>query len=101
MQRLRNRVFFFLDLFLFPLATYLAYVIRFEGTSWTAAVNDTFIVYVLASIPVKLLVMYSLGMYRRLWRYASVADLELMIKACVVSGLLCGGIGGVIIPALG
>ena len=85
MQRVRNRFFFFIDLVLLPLATYLAYVARFEGTQWPAEAQIALIGYLLATVPIKLLVLYGAGLYRRLWRYATVSDLELIIGACTVS----------------
>ncbi len=101
MQRVRNRFFFFIDLVLLPLATYLAYVARFEGTQWPAEAQIALIGYLLATVPIKLLVLYGAGLYRRLWRYATVSDLELIIGACTVSALLAATFGAVILPLTG
>jgi FlaA1/EpsC-like NDP-sugar epimerase len=101
MHRVRNRLFFLIDLLLLPCATYVAYVARFEGTQWPPEAQRVLVGYVLASVPLKLLILYGSGMYRRLWRYASVADLELILGVGAVSGLLCAGVGGIILPALG
>ena len=101
MKRLRNRSFFLLDVALLPLAAYLSYVIRFEGTEWSGAVNATLIAYLLVTVPLKLAVLYAFGMYRRLWRYASVADLEVILAACGVSAVACAVVAGIFIPTLG
>ena len=36
MRRVRNRIFFFADVLVLPVAAVLAYLIRFEGTNWPA-----------------------------------------------------------------
>ncbi|MDB4886641.1 MAG: polysaccharide biosynthesis protein CapD [Gemmatimonadetes bacterium] len=100
MHRVRNRLFFFIDLLLLPAATYLAYVIRFEGNSWSREIHETLLVFLLVAVPLKLLVLYGFGMYRRLWRYASIADLELILGACVISGILCAATAGFVLPGL-
>jgi FlaA1/EpsC-like NDP-sugar epimerase len=100
MQRVRNRLFFLIDVLLLPLATYLSYVVRFEGTEWSADINTTLVAFLVATVPVKLAVLYERGMYRRLWRYASVADVELILSSCAISALLCGGVAVLILPLL-
>jgi FlaA1/EpsC-like NDP-sugar epimerase len=99
--RVRNKYFFALDLLLFPAVAYLSYVIRFEGTTWSADQQRVLIGFIVAAVPLKLVVLYVAGMYRRLWRYASVTDLEMIVAASAVSGTLCGILGGVLLPLFG
>ena len=50
-------------------------------------------VFALAVIPLKLVALIWLGMYRRMWRYASVTDLEVMVLAavcCAAIDFVCG-----------
>ena len=101
MHRVRNRIFFVIDLILLPVATYLAYVARFEGAQWSPQVNTTLVRFVVATLPIKLLILYGAGMYRRLWRYASIADLELVGIVCMISGVVCGILGAILLPAVG
>jgi FlaA1/EpsC-like NDP-sugar epimerase len=100
MHRVRNRLFFLVDLLLLPVATYLAYLARFEGANWSRETQTVLIVFVLTIVPLKLLVLFSAGMYRRLWRYASVADLELVLGVGLVSGALAGVVGALVLPLL-
>ena len=101
MQRVRNRLFFFSDILLLPLAALLSYLIRFEGPNWSVDSGDALTGFILYGLPVKLLILYALGMYRRLWRYASVSDLELIARASALSGVVLMLLGAIVLPALG
>jgi FlaA1/EpsC-like NDP-sugar epimerase len=92
---LRNRVFFALDLLFLPLAAIIAFSARFEGP-WPADLRLAFLVFVVCAVPLKLLLLLWLGLYRRLWRYASVTDLEMLIlgaAACAVVDVVLGTFG--------
>lgn len=96
----RNRYFFVLDALLLPLAAVVGYAIRFEGWSWWRTELDVALPYLLVAVPLKLLLLWSAGLYRRLWRYASIADLERVLLgglACVFAGMV---IGAVLLPTL-
>ena len=70
---LRNRAFFVSDLILLPACAVLAFAARFEGP-WDASITSLlygFVARVAAAQADALL--FVLGMYRRLWRYASVS----------------------------
>jgi FlaA1/EpsC-like NDP-sugar epimerase len=98
---LRNRHLLVLDLTLLPLAALLAFTIRFESFSWPPPYAEVAAVYLVVSIPVKVGLLLTLGLYRRLWRFASISELESIIGATVASGLLCALIGGWVMPVLG
>ena len=92
---LRNRAYFGSDLVLLPLCAVTAFAARFDGLS-QPDVRSTLTVFVLAAVPLKLLLLLWLGLYRRLWRYASVTDLEMLIAgaaACAVVDAVLGTIG--------
>ena len=92
---LRNRVFFALDLLFLPIAAIVAFSARFEGP-WPADMKLAFTVFVLCAVPLKLALLLWLGLYRRLWRYASVTDLEMLIAgagACAVVDVVLGTFG--------
>ena len=92
---LRNRAFFALDLVFLPLAALVAFTARFEGP-WPADVERALQVFVLSAVPLKLLLLFLLGLYRRLWRYASVTDLEMLIAgagACAAVDVALGTVG--------
>jgi FlaA1/EpsC-like NDP-sugar epimerase len=89
---LRNRVFFVSDLILLPASAVLAFAARYEGP-WDQSIRTGLVAFVLSSVPLKLALLIAVGMYRRLWRYASVADVEMLIgasAACAVIDVLLG-----------
>ncbi|MDB4915956.1 MAG: hypothetical protein JWM95_3600 [Gemmatimonadetes bacterium] len=100
MRRVRNRFFFLSDVVLLPLSALFAFLIVFEGANWDLATGAAITPFLLVAVPVKLLVLYSLGMYSRLWRYASVTDLELIGRASGISGVVTALLGAVLLPAL-
>jgi FlaA1/EpsC-like NDP-sugar epimerase len=93
--RLRNRAFFASDLVLLPLGAAVAFAARFDGV-WPPEVPRMMAAFVLTAVPLKILCLFWLGLYRRLWRYASVTDLELLVAgaaACAVVDVVLGTIG--------
>ena len=100
MRRVRNRFFVLSDVVLLPLATLLAYLIRFEGANWDPVTGNALMPFVLVAIPVKLLLLLGLGMYARLWRYASVTDLELIARASAISGAVITLLGALLLPSI-
>ncbi|MBK6424313.1 MAG: polysaccharide biosynthesis protein [Gemmatimonadetes bacterium] len=98
----RNRYLFALDLVLLPLATYLAFVVRFEGLfDWREPYRAVAPVFLAVTLPVKLALLISFGLYRRLWRFASVSELESILLATGTSAVLCSVIGLWVLPWLG
>jgi FlaA1/EpsC-like NDP-sugar epimerase len=97
----RNRHLLALDLVLLPLATLAAYTIRFEGLDWPEPYRTAAAAYLLAALPIKLTLLLIVGLYRRLWRYASVSELEAILLATGTSAALCAILGVFLLPALG
>src|SRR5688500_3238284 len=92
---LRNRAFFASDLILLPLCAVVAFAARYDGLD-SPQVRDMLRVFVLSGVPLKVALLLWLGMYRRLWRYASVADMELLLLgagACALVDILLGTVG--------
>ena len=85
--RIRNRYLFASDLLLFASATVLSFALRFEGFEWGSAQNHAALLFVLISLPLKLAIFWRVGIYRRLWRYAGIIDIERLISASTASGL--------------
>lgn len=98
--RLRNRAFFVTDLLFLPLCAVAAFKARYEGL-WTVDISDLLAAFVLGTVPLKLIALIALGLYRRLWRYASVSDVEMLLVAGVCFAVIDGGVGVVLLPALG
>src|SRR5690349_20649950 len=99
-SHLRNRYLLLIDAALLPLMALLAFVIRFEGGEWPFGMEQVFTAYALCSLPVKLLVLHRSGLYARLWRYASVGDLEVLAAAAAASAVTGALVGVVIVPLL-
>ena len=97
---LRNRVFVLSDVVLIPSSGLLAFTSRYDGV-WDAGLTRAFLVFVLLTLPVKLFLLFALGLYRRLWRYASVSDVELLVAAAFACALVDGAVGVIIIPRIG
>jgi len=95
----RNRAFLLIDLVLLPLVLVAAYSIRFEGLNWGGGQRAVLLRYLLFAMPIKLGIFWLAGLYRRLWRYASIGDLECILTAGVVSSVACLFIGAIALPA--
>lgn len=98
--RLRNRAFFLSDLLLIPVCIYIAFAARFEGP-WTRDVVAVFQAFLATAVPLNMLALVSLGLYRRLWRYASVSDVEMLLKSALACAAIDAILGVFVLPAFG
>jgi len=89
--RLRNRHLLLLDLFLIPLASYAAFILRLErfhlATYWPA-----FLLFTGVALIIMPLVFRSTGIYSLYWRYASIEELLLLAGSVTIGSFLAGGI---------
>src|SRR5258705_481145 len=99
--RIRNRYLFASDALLFSSATVLSFALRFEGFEWGPAQNHAALLFLLICLPLKLAIFWRVGIYRRLWRYAGIIDIERLISASTASGLAGLLIRAVLPPGLG
>lgn len=97
---LRNRHLFAADAVATVFATLLAFTVRFEDVSFVLNNARLVVPYLVFSVPLRLLVFFYAGLYRRLWRHASVGELRQIVTAGSVAALLCAGLGLVLLPAL-
>ncbi len=101
MLTLRNRHFFFIDLALLPLVAVMSFALRLDALgmqNWTAAI----LVWIVLSVPIKLLVFYWFGLYRQFWRYASVDELVLIALATAMGEVVAAALlFSVIVPLSG
>jgi FlaA1/EpsC-like NDP-sugar epimerase len=100
-SRVRNRYLFGSDLLLFASATILSFALRFEGYEWGPDLTRAAVLFLAICLPIKLAIFWRVGIYRRLWRYAGIMDVERLISASIASGLTCLVIGAWIMPAVG
>ncbi|MCU0610666.1 MAG: polysaccharide biosynthesis protein [Candidatus Eisenbacteria bacterium] len=97
----RNRYFFILDLLLLPAAAVLAFVLRLD-VGQLAGARKALGVFALVVVPIKLVVFYWMGLYGRLWRYASIDELVRIIGATgLASALGAAAVMGFAIHAWG
>ena len=101
-MHLRNRHLIVFDAISMVVAIGLAYSVRFEGLSWlTDGQGEVCAWYLGIAAPLRLLGFWSLGLYRRLWAFASVADLERVLAAALLGGAVSGVVGLVLLSGLG
>jgi FlaA1/EpsC-like NDP-sugar epimerase len=96
---LRNRHLFLGDVVTLPLALWLAFVTRFEGMPWPAGMWTVFGVVLVLGVPAKLAAMWRVGLYGRLWSYASVRDVTVLAGAVVAAMIVTALIGLIVVPA--
>jgi FlaA1/EpsC-like NDP-sugar epimerase len=82
-------------------APVVAFAVRFEDFDWLGQNLRLVLPYVLLAGPVRLFVFYTLGMYRRLWRHASIGELKQILVAGGVAAVLAAVIGLWIMPYTG
>jgi FlaA1/EpsC-like NDP-sugar epimerase len=73
----------------------IAFAARFDGLD-QPGVREQMTVFVLTAVPLKLLLLLWVGLYRRLWRYASVSDVEMLLvgaAGCAVVDAAVGAVG--------
>ncbi|GAB4536598.1 MAG: hypothetical protein Kow0063_22310 [Anaerolineae bacterium] len=86
-----GRILAISDLISFSLAYVLAFAIRFDNTTYS--INEQLGLYWPVFFPIlviKLIVFERMGLYHRLWRYASVRELLSIVVAVVFSSTLSG-----------
>src|SRR4051812_47062757 len=96
---MRTRPLFLLDALALIVAPLLAFVVRFEDVEWLGQNLRMVLPYILLAGPVRLLVFYYLGMYRRLWRHASIGELKQILVAGGIAASLAAIVGFWIMPA--
>jgi FlaA1/EpsC-like NDP-sugar epimerase len=83
------------------IAVGLAYILRFNGLPPTSAERLTAITFAVVTAPIALAVFVFAGLYRRIWSYASVAEVERIIVGVSIAAVSSTLIGLVLLPATG
>ena len=75
------------DTVLVGLAYFLAYYLRFDGNISAASLAQwkNTVVWI---IPLKLASLYFFGLYKGMWRYTGIYDLENLVKACIAGSAI-------------
>ena len=98
---MKNRIFLALDLILAIAVVVVAFTARYEGLNWWPRMARVAIAYFAVAVSIKIGLFLSVGLYRRLWRYASVADLEMLLVAGLLGTVTSFVVGLVILPGTG
>lgn len=98
---LRVRYLMLLDLILVLLATVLAFVVRYEAlvSVWPYIVEN-WSYFVLAPL-VRLPIYFSFRLYNRMWRYASIVEMKMIVAASLVSSAIIFIVNFGLLPTLG
>lgn len=83
---MRNRYILLGDFLLVALAAFGAFALRFDWRFYLE--RHEFLPYLALALVVKLPTFYLFGMYRRLWRYATVSDLIAIATAVLMSSIV-------------
>src|SRR5690606_28853338 len=100
LQVIRNRWYVVADLLILFLGTVLGYLARFEGAEGLQQVQADFSFLVL-SAPLRVAVLWALGVYRVLWRHASARDFVRLGAAGALAGAVNLVFGAVAVGPLG
>jgi FlaA1/EpsC-like NDP-sugar epimerase len=96
---MRNRHLFLLDAAALVVVPFIAFVVRFEDFGWPGQNLRMVLPYILLAGPIRLVVFYNVGMYRRLWRHASIGELRQILVAGGIAAIFAAMIGFWIMPA--
>jgi FlaA1/EpsC-like NDP-sugar epimerase len=98
-RTLRNRHMLMLDVASLILSCVIAYNISFEGFGqWVnTEQRNVFVWFLTLSVPMRIALFWFLGLYRRYWSLASVAELERVLAAGVAAGACSFAIGIVLL----
>ena len=78
---MRNRYFFLLDVTLLSLIPFVALVLRLEGVAGLGGYERTLLLFTLLTLPLRLVIAWRAGLYRCVWRFASITELERILVA--------------------
>jgi FlaA1/EpsC-like NDP-sugar epimerase len=98
---MRNRHLFLFDLLLLAPIPFVVLGLRLETFRWDTATTQTVVAYAAFSLATRLLVAYGVGIYRFLWRHASLVELERLLYSGVTSGVITFLAGAFVIRGLG
>lgn len=92
-DRLRNRHLFVADAISVVFASLISFAVRFEDVGWIGANWQLVWLYIGLTAPLRMATFYWSGMYRRLWRHASLGELRQILVAVSIAGSISALIG--------
>ena len=89
-QQLKLFFLAFMDIFIVAIAPYLSLYIRLEGATNNPFYDQLFHILP-AFVVIRLITFYFFGLYKRLWRYASIDEVVVIVGAVTVSSTFIAG----------
>jgi FlaA1/EpsC-like NDP-sugar epimerase len=87
----RNRYLLIADLILIVISVLVSFALKLELDNFFPYYRAIFMM-VMVAIMVKPVIYYSFGLYRRLWVYASVNELKIIVAAVAVSSVIVSAV---------
>jgi FlaA1/EpsC-like NDP-sugar epimerase len=97
---MRNRHLLLLDAISVVASPIIAFAVRFEDFGWVGDHLSLVLPYILIAGPLRLVVFYSFGMYKRLWRHASIGELRQILVAGGIAAFIAAVIGLWLLPTV-
>ena len=91
-RNVRNRYLFFGDIFLSLVAVLASYVVRLELIAIFPTYQYSMLWMVAMAIIIKPLMYYLFGIYRHVWRYASIHELVLIFSAVTTASMILSAV---------
>jgi len=91
-RKIRNRYLLAGDIFLSVVAVLASYLIRLELIAIFPTYQLSMLWMLGVVVVIKPLIYFLFGIYRRLWRYASIRELVLIISAVTTASMVVAGI---------
>lgn len=85
--RMRNRHYLIYDIVVMLLVPFMAMVLRLDTTEFWPEYGTSLLIYLLISIAIKLSVYYWFGMYKHLWKYASIEEVGTVGVSILLAGV--------------
>ena len=98
---MRNRFVLLLDIALLAPLPFLVVALRFESLAWHPDTTRAVLAYAALALPIRIGVAYASGIYRAIWKHASLVELERLAFAGGVSAALTFLVGAFLIKATG
>src|ERR1700694_4549123 len=96
---MRNRHLLLLDGASLVAAPVIAFAVRFKGFGGLGENVRLVLPYIFLAGPLRLGVFYGFGMYRRLWRQASIGELKQILVAGGAAAAVAAAVGLWLLPA--
>jgi FlaA1/EpsC-like NDP-sugar epimerase len=95
---IRSRYLIAIDAIALCASVALAYMLGFERFWLSPDQTRTALIFAAVIIPLKLALFIAAGLYRRIWHYASIAELERIVGGLGIATVASVFVGGLLLP---